>query len=108
MAKKIALVVVVAALVALQCYLLCVLRHGAFQQFENTWQAFGTTQTAYSALVFRNLPWWWIIPVASCLAAGYALWRRSHWAAAVALAGSLVGSIGLLWALYAPALMVHV
>ena len=107
MARKIALVVLVLALVALQCYLLYALQRGASQQFEDTWQAFGTVRSSYSMLVFRHLQWWWSVPVASGLALGYALWRRSRSAAALALALGLLGSIGLLWALNAPSLMVQ-
>ena len=108
MAKKIALAVAVAALVACQCFLIHALQQGASQEFESAWRIFGTQQTAHSATVFANLQWWWSVPIASGLATGYALWRGSRWAAALGFALGVVGAAGLLWAMYAPDLMIQV
>ena len=108
MTKKIVLAVTVAVLLASQCLLLYALQHGASQEFERAWQTFGTARTTYSATVFQNVQWWWSVPIISCLATSYALWRGSRWAAVLGLVLGLLGVTGLLWAIYAPALMIQV
>jgi hypothetical protein len=108
MTGKIALAAFTAMFVVLQCYLLYVLQHGGTGQFAGLWQAFGVAQTSYSAFVFRTLRWWWSLPVLCSVLAAYALGRASKAATAVALVAGFGGFMALCWAVYAPALMVHV
>lgn len=108
MAKKFVVAALIVFLLVIQCGVLYAMENGAAEQFSSTWRSFGVAQTGWSAFVFRSLSWWWSVPALCALVTGYALWRWSAVMASLAVVLGLAGAGALLWALYAPALMVHV
>ena len=56
--------------------------------------------------MLRTLAWWWSLPIACIVLLGYAMIRPDVKRIVLSLAFSIVGTLVLLWAMYAPALFI--
>lgn len=106
MLRKVCFILFVLVFIAHQSIFLYGLHHGIALQFLQTWKNFGIIQTEYSAFLFKNFKWFWILPASSLSLMFISLFYSKKWLAIFTVFIVFVFDIVLYWSVYAPELIV--